>query len=184
MMVETPRTELRIEIDPALTVFQQEGLWNLYDEAFSQIAKYNPCRQHFRPEEFRDAIRSPKYHLLIGYDGEVPVFFCMLTESFELVPWIEPVFYNTKYPQAIGHRIYIPAIFVNIKHQGMHHFRTMMFTIQRFMEERKIWYAFFDHGAEGPNSALAKMISATPRTKDTAIGMQLYVVVQTFPGSS
>lgn len=180
-MSQDQRTELEVKRDPKLDEKGKNLLWKLYDEAFSRIAEHNPCRQHFHKDEFEDAMQNPKYHLIIGYDGEVPVFFCMLTESFELVPWIAQEFFDAQYPETIGHRIYIPIIFVNIKHQGLHHFRTMMLEIQDYMEARGLTHAYYDHGTEGPTKMLTDMIAATPRTEGSTVGMQAYDVVRTFP---
>src|SRR3989344_2785745 len=128
-MEQRLQAELEVKTDPEISDEEVDRLWNLYEAAFKRIASHNPCRQYYHERDFKEALRNPEYSLIIAYDSGAPVFFCMLTQNFGVIPWIAPEFFDKHYPESVGLRTYIPIIFINVKNQGMNHFRTMMLAI-------------------------------------------------------
>ncbi|OGY22899.1 MAG: hypothetical protein A2172_03090 [Candidatus Woykebacteria bacterium RBG_13_40_15] len=182
MTIGTPRTDVVVSTKDDFSEEEIEHLWEMYDEAFKAKRTENPCRQYYRHNDFCDAMKHPDFVRLIGTDrGEVR-FFCLLTRQFELIPWIEPAYYECHYPQFVGHMIYIPVIFVPINLKGAGYFRPLVEAIQRHMWEYNIWAVLYDHGGAGAISLLTEMILRTPNIKSLGtIGTQVYKGVVTFP---
>ena len=90
---------MRITRETAIPEEEIANFYQIYMEAFSELALKSALRQWMSEQEFRAEMLSPGVTKIVGWDdaGEPAAILCV-TNDPELVPWLNPEFYRLKFP--------------------------------------------------------------------------------------
>ena len=120
--------ETHIDLDTA------QKFYELYLEAFGELATKAVARQVLHKHEFMDEMDDERVYKYLAWDkkGQV-VAMCTLTSHLETVPWVSPAYFTHKYPEhaSRGAVYYLGFVLVRPQYRRSHLFHQL---IERVVE--------------------------------------------------
>lgn len=91
---------MRITRETAIPEEEIANFYQIYMEAFSELALKSALRQWMSESEFRAEMLNHSVTKIVGWDdtGQPAAILCV-TNDPELVPWLNPEFYRLKFPE-------------------------------------------------------------------------------------
>ena len=86
--------------------------WECYDSAFQAMNTRTPCRQSFRRDDYLAALSDPDFTKLVVWEQDTGNILGGAMGIYDLsrIPWINPEFFEHKFPELIGRLMYVPSI--------------------------------------------------------------------------
>jgi hypothetical protein len=121
--------------------------WGCYDAAFQAINAKTPCRQSFREPEYLATLGDPDFTKLVVWktDTEDICAGAMGTYDLNKIPWVNPEFFECRFPDLIGRLMYVPTIWVVPKDRGAGLLRVFAEGCLRLLDVRHSLAIAFDH---------------------------------------
>ena len=122
---------MQITIEKALDTDKIDRFYDFYSAAFRPLKTLAAARHTLTPEEFAGEMRDERIAKYIAWDADAPVGLTTATSDLSSVPWIEPVFYQVRYPEhaAQGTMFYLGYILVDPDANTFRAFKAMTDTL-------------------------------------------------------
>ena len=121
--------QLRVSVEEELDADMAETFYDLYVEAFGELAHRAVARQLLHREEFLEEMHDARVLKYVAWDeGGRPIGLSTLTRHLETVPWISPAYFEHHYPEAFARDAvyYIGFTLVRPEHRQGRVFRAMV----------------------------------------------------------
>ena len=137
---------MRVTIEPTIPPYLVTSFYDLYVAAFEPLRTRAAARQVLNLHEFAQEMSDPRVDKYVVWDedargAERAVALTTFTNDLSTVPWIEPAYYEHRYPEhfARGAVFYLGFTLV---HPGLHQagvfHRTVAKIVERLVEERAV----------------------------------------------
>jgi hypothetical protein len=148
--------EKEVRVDPLIDSALKEEIWNVYEDSFQELNTNHPCRQSLTRSEFDNFMADEDIHkFLVFREGEF-VGGSFVTENLCKIPWISAAFYDTKYPEYIGLRMYAQSFFIKPSNRARGNLQALSQELAKFMRAKALKICFCDWG--GRNDILFALI--------------------------
>lgn len=127
--------ESRVDAESTITMF-----WDMYRTAFEPLATLAATKQIMSAHEFRALMAEPSVLKFVGWDrnGD-PAAMLILATDLRFVPWINPEFYEARYPEHAARSaiFYTLAALVRPNARGSLWFRAVLLEAIKYIAARR-----------------------------------------------
>lgn len=111
---------LRVSIERFVSPEVSRQLLSDHHDVFHPLDALAAEPQSLTDEMFQTLVEHPDVLLFIAWDDELPVGLMMATTDLELIPWIQPKYFRTRYPDHAARKaiVYVPTLQIAASHQG------------------------------------------------------------------
>lgn len=148
--------EVRCDVKFVVSEEEAGRIWLVYEDSFERIQLEHPCRQSFSKVEFDEFMADQEVaKFLVIEDGHI-VAGSLITKNLDKIPWISRLFYDARYPEYIGRRMYAQSFFVRPNKRARGYLEVLACALRDYMKEHEIQITFCDFG--GRNAITLKLI--------------------------
>ena len=157
------RSDLRITVVPRLDESNTDNFYTLYTTAFEPLRERAAGRHMLTEAEFAAEMTDERIDKYVAWIDDRAIGLTTLATDLHAVPWIEPLFYLSRYPDeaARGALFYLGYTLVDPRAGTFRVFKDMMDTVcRRFAAANGICgFDFCDYNARG---AVGRIVRALP----------------------
>jgi hypothetical protein len=159
------RPGLRITVVQALDAANTDRFYDLYRAAFDPMREKAAARHALTSAEFAAEMNDVRIDKYVAWIDDDAIGLTTLATDLAAVPWIEPAFYLSRYPDeaARGALFYLGFTLVDPNAEAFRVFKDMMDTVCRRFAAAKAVCAF-DYCEHNARRAVGRIVRALPES--------------------
>lgn len=139
-------TDSRCVVKFKVSKEEAEELWLVYEASFERVKFEHPCRQSFNKAEFDAFMIDPEVAKFLVLESGQIVAGSLVTKNLAKIPWISKPFFDTRYPEYIGKRMYAQSFFVRPNKRARGYLEVLARALRDHMRNHEIQITFCDFG--------------------------------------